>query len=104
MGNQKKIVRGLQDLRTLSGRIDQTSSPYRGYMKVSCLEMEKFRRGKEKESALERVARIEARFREIDAEKGLLLQELNDEAGGRAAPSAPRKASPARGAGFKIRY
>jgi len=36
-------------------------------MKLSILEMEKFRRGKEKQSALERVRNIDQRFQDIEA-------------------------------------
>ena len=52
----KRIMRGVQDIRTLSGRADEGTIPYKAYMKLSILEMEKFRRGKEKQSALEKVA------------------------------------------------
>ena len=38
-------------------------------MRISCLEMEKERRGKERQSAVKRVKEISARFREIEAEK-----------------------------------
>ena len=37
--------------------------------------MEKARRGKERESALQRIAIIDARFREIEAEKAALMAE-----------------------------
>ena len=56
----KKNMRGLQDIRTLSGNVDQTVIPYKAYMRLSCLEMEKFRRGKERESAMHRVNNIDA--------------------------------------------
>ncbi len=78
MGNSKRIMRRLQDIRTLSGRGDQASAPHQAYMKLSCLEMEKFRRGKEKNSALNRVKNIDARFRDIEAEKAAILLALNE--------------------------
>jgi len=71
-----KIIRGLQDLRTLSGRDDKAASVYKGYMKLSCLEMEKLRRNKERKSAMQRVTTIDARFSDIERDKKALLQEL----------------------------
>ena len=63
----KRIMRGVQDIRTLSGRADEGAIPYKAYMKLSILEMEKFRRGKEKTSALDRVHHIDQRFLDIEA-------------------------------------
>lgn len=103
----KKILRNLQDVRTLSGMMDKASNPYMGYMKVSCLEMEKFRRGKERESALQRVRNIEARFREIEAEKARILHALSGQNGNRPAREPGPEPSPAPGrntGAFKVRY
>lgn len=72
----KKNIRGLQDIRTLAGRVDQDAVPYKAYMKLSVLEMEKFRRGEEKASALHRVENIDARFQEIEKEKASLMEVL----------------------------
>jgi hypothetical protein len=77
MGAEKKILRGLQDIRTLSGNVDRTIVPYKEYMKISCLEMEKLRRGKEREGAIQKVRNIDIRIREIEAEKAVILQALN---------------------------
>lgn len=78
MPTHKKIIRGLQDIRSISGRVDQAALSYKGYMKLSCLEMEKFRRSKERSSAMQRVNNIDSRFNDIDAEKKMLLQALGD--------------------------
>ncbi len=43
--------RGLRDIPTLSGRVDRVSLPYRAYLKISCLEMEKVRRARERVAA-----------------------------------------------------
>lgn len=72
----KRIMKGLQDIRTLSGRVDQRSISYKAYMKLSVLEMEKYRRGKEKMSALERVKNIDQRFQDIEAEKQTIINSL----------------------------
>jgi len=108
MAIQKRNIRGLQDVPTLSGRVDQTSLPYKAYMKVACLEMEKVRRGKERESASFRVKNIDARFKEIEDEKAALLQEAErdkrsptdgQDSGPRPEPPPPRAAG-----GFKLKY
>lgn len=97
----------LCDLRTLSGRVDQASLPYRAYMKVTCLEMEKARRGRERASASQRVADIDARLKEVEAEKAALLQSVEGRTGNRPLKlrglevrSAPRRST----GGLKIRY
>src|ERR1039457_1275496 len=66
--------KGLNQIRTLSGRVDQLSLPYRSYMQITCLEMERARRNMERKSASQRVALIDARVAEIDRAKTELLQ------------------------------
>ena len=109
MAISKRNIRGLQDIPTLSGRVDQTSLPYKAYMKVACLEMEKVRRGKERESASFRIKNIDARVEEIGDEKAALLQALAELDKGRPTdardsdpkpePPPPRSAS-----GLRFRY
>ena len=72
----KRIMRGVQDIRTHSGRADVGAIPYKAYMKLSILEMEKFRRGKEKQNALDKVNRIDQRFRDIEAEREKIITAL----------------------------
>ena len=112
-------TRGLNNLRTLSGRVDSGALAYRSYMQITCLEMEKARRGAERRSASQRIALIDARLNEIEASKGELLQRVSGGVGvgvGRA-PKAPVKGTASRmqhlevrstpkrmGDGFKIRY
>ena len=106
----KRIMRGVQDIRTLSGRVDEGTIPYKAYMKLSILEMEKFRRGKEKQSALERVRNIDQRFRDIEAERQKIITALEAKGirrqrlpGGSEEP--PTTAAPRTTTGpFKIRY
>ena len=69
-------MRGVQDIRTRSGSADEGAIPYKAYMKLSILEMEKFRRGKEKKSALDRVDHIDQRFRDIEAERQEIMTAL----------------------------
>jgi hypothetical protein len=107
MAVPKRTIRGLQDLRTHSGTVEQVASPYRAYMRISCLEMEKFRRGQERKSAMHRVENIDARFEEIEAEKAAILK-MTDDTKTRQAIGAPRRETKtstghSKG-GFKIRY
>ena len=110
----KRVLRDVQNIRTMSGRVDANAITYKAYMKLSVLEMEKYRRGKEKTSALEKLQMIEQRFQEIEVEKQQTLQSMAAQGipqpsqprtatgGGRAAvPSAAPRSSTGP---FKIRY
>ena len=99
--------RGLRDIRTHSGKVDRARVPYMAYMKITSLEMEKARRGKERDSASRRIADIDTRIQEIEAEKGSLLQALGERGkdGPARAPSVERKLGPhGSTGGFKFRY
>jgi len=76
MAIPRRTIRGVQSIRTNSGKVDIFHEPHRAYMQISCLEMEKVRRSKERESAMQRVRQIDARFREIEKEKAYLLKGL----------------------------
>jgi len=108
MAIRKRTMRGLNDIRTHSGMVEQgLTSPYKAYMKLSCLEMEKFRRGQERESARQRIENIDARFQEITAEEKEILQTLNNPDGGHPSPLQgveSKPAPPPSAGGFKIRY
>jgi hypothetical protein len=107
MAFKKRNIRGLLDLRTLSGRVDQVSEPYRAYMRITSIEMEKVRRGQERESAMHRVKNIDERFNEIEAEKAALLQALGERNEGNStrAQGIDEKPGTRRNPeGFKIRY
>lgn len=91
-----KRTRGLRNLKTLSGRVDAVSVPYQAYMQITCLEMEKARRGAERRSASERIAEIDARLREIEIEKAGVLKALQGMGSGPCRPPSGR--------GLKIRY
>lgn len=112
MAKLKTSLRGLQDIRTHTGRINSLAEPYRAFMRISCLEMEKARKGKERDSALHRVALIEQRFREIEAEKAELMAahgHAASTAASRRGPERPQNgASPGgaadRAPAFKVRY
>ena len=100
-------TRGLNDIRTLSGRVDQISLPYRSYMQITCLEMEKVRRGMERKSASQRIALIDARLDQIEKSKRELLQAVATPGHGTPGPlpGLDLKPTPRRSAGgFRIRY
>lgn len=98
--------RTVKDIHTNSGRVDQISVPYRAFMRISALEMEKARRGLERKSAMQRIKDIDARFREIGAEKKALLETLCERdqkvlmESGREPEEEPRQTL----AGFQIKY
>lgn len=69
-------VRGLAHIRTRSGSQSDKKQPHRVYLRLSCLEMERARRGKERASAEEVIASVDARYREIEREKEALLESL----------------------------
>jgi phosphopantetheine adenylyltransferase len=99
--------RGLTNIRTLSGRVDQTALPYRAYMQITCLEMEKARRKTERDSASKRMKEIDARLEEIAAQQRELLNAVNNPAknSNRRVGGMEVKASPPRSTGgFRIRY
>lgn len=103
----KTIIKGLQDLRTVSGSISGRSVPFRAYMKLSVLEMEKFRRGRERLAALAKVRDIDKRFEDIEAEKRELLASMEAHGGqpGRPHELKQQTVPPRAAAGsFKIKY
>ncbi len=69
-------IRGVREIRTYAGRVDAVGLPYLAFMKISCLEMERARREKEKSSALARIRNIDARIQDIENEKRSILEGL----------------------------
>ena len=100
----KRTFRGIQDIKTISGRVDKGSIPYKAYMRLSILEMEKYRRDKEKTSALTRVANINKRFEDIEREREEIFTNLEIQKRCNLA-SEKTSGAPKAGTGtFKIRY
>jgi hypothetical protein len=100
-------AKGLNQLRTLSGRVDKLSLPYRSYMQITCLEMDRARRNMERKSASQRVAQIDARIQEIEKSKQeLLLAVASAGLGTRTRlPGLELRPAPrCSTGGFKIRY
>ena len=97
----------MRDIKTLSGRVDRIANPYMAYMQITCLEMEKTRKGREREAALQRVQNLDARLGDIELQKASLLRALAERA---ATPGSGEMASESRPAcgrtagGLKLRY
>ena len=93
--------RGIQDIRTLTGKVRKTTIPHEAYLRISHIEMEKARKTQESEKARQLMADIAARLLEIEAEKENLLRTMGERGGN----STPARTSPPRHTGgFKIKY
>ena len=76
---KKKIPnsrKGIGNIKTHAGTVDQTFLPHKAFMRISCLEMEKAHRIKEMESSRQRIETVKNRIKEIDAEKDILLNRI----------------------------
>ena len=71
-----RAIRGVTDIRTHSGTPDQVIVPYKAYMAITALEMEKFRRETERHNLTTRLNSVSAHLRRIDTEKTALLARL----------------------------
>jgi len=92
--------RGLQDIRTLTGKVSLAQHPYKAYLRISHIEMEKARKSTESQKAQQVVADIEARMVEIETEKDTLLKKMGERGGGQSLKPGPPRST----GGFKIRY
>ena len=93
--------RGIQDIRTLTGKVRKATIPHEAYLRISHIEMEKARKTQESEKARQLMADIAARLLEIEAEKANLLRTMG-ERGGNVTPA--RTGPPRHTGGFKIKY
>ena len=90
-------------IRAMAGKVDLVAVPHRAHLQIACLELERARRTTERTSAFRRVAELDARLREIDAEQAGLLQAVADRKETNVVAGTGR---PSRGHAqpFKIRY
>lgn len=108
--NSLTDVKGLTEIRTRTGQVVNSGIPHIAYLKISCLEMEKARREKERRAAEARIANIDARLAEIEAEKDAILRRQGErDLSPGVVPAKPKKpayrAQPTLTNGcFKIRY
>lgn len=89
-----KTQRSLNVLRSLSGAAHKAMAPHAAYMKITTIELEKMRLGKARDHALRRMGEIDARLRELEAQKGALMQAIEAV---HAAPAAPGRGPAAKG-------
>jgi hypothetical protein len=92
--------RGLQDIRTITGRVRKSTLPHEAYLRISHIEMEKARKTVESEKARQMMADIAARLEEIEVEKTELLQSMGERSGKPLPRSGPLRST----GGFKIKY
>ncbi len=95
---RQKYLRGLADLKTRFGLGSSSVAPHTAYMKVTSLEIEKLRLSRVRENALQRIADIDARCREIQKEKAALLAAIGPSA---PAPAPERTSERTRGANLQ---
>jgi len=93
--------RGIQDIRTLTGKVRKATIPHEAYLRISHIEMEKARKTLESEKARQMMADIAARLLEIEAEKENLLRTMGERGGN---PISTRPGPPHHTGGFKIKY
>lgn len=101
------LPRTVRNIRTMSARVDRIANPYVAYMQITCLEMEKARKGRERASATKRLQDLERRLREIDLQKAGLLEGLAQRAPTQSRgeiDSASRQGSGRATGGLKLRY
>ena len=105
----RKIARGVNDIRTHAGMSSERKLPHQTYLRIACLEMEKFRRGLERDSAAARVEMIDERTKEIEAEAAALLRSLEERKSDPAVAVQAAMAESAEDAGhnsrgFRLKY
>ncbi len=101
------MIRGIKNIRTRSGSPDQVLVPYKAYMAITALELEKFRRETERKNLTVRLGSINNRLRAIEAEKTTLIRRLGKGPAGKtikSSMSAKESTPNGRVGGFKYQY
>jgi len=75
MAIRTRPPRSVSDIKTHSGRAKNKHETYRNYFQVGALELERWRREREREAASARIADIDNRILDIDKEKMMLLSD-----------------------------
>lgn len=104
---RNKIVSSLSSIRTHSGTPNGSLLPYKAYMVVTTLEMERFRREAERAKLLTRFEFIKSRLQYIESEKAEILRRLAQDQSSPTIekPRSPLSAAPVpTRAGFKMKY
>jgi len=76
---KSRLLKGLQDIRTMTERASNADNPQRKYLTLAMLELEKVRRNKERQSASQRVESIDRRVAQIEQEQVDLLTAVEAE-------------------------
>lgn len=97
-----KPPRTLADIKTFAGRAGKERRGYANFFQMGALELERWRRGKEREAASNRVAEIDRRMAEIDQEMSGLLEECGIPA--RESKDTPQRRKSGGRQGLRIRY
>ena len=71
-----RIIRSVKDIRTHFGSPEQTNVPFKIYMVITALEMEQYRREKERDALRLRLTSIENRLLSLEKEKAALLDRV----------------------------
>ena len=104
----RRIIRSVKDIRTRSSTPDQILVPYKAYMAITALEMEKFRRETERGALMLRVNNVHARLKTVESEKAALMQRLGKQGSGRRPIKSSRpireSAAADNAAPFKFQY
>jgi hypothetical protein len=107
MPQQRRPPRGLADLRTLTACWETPISPYKAYLRLSFLELERARRMQEVRVCGDRCDVIRGRFDEIDAKVAHIRASLDAAAlRARAVEAPPRSPAGRRPATrhFQVNY
>ncbi len=100
-------IRGLKTIRTLAGKGSRVVVPHRAHLLIACLEIEKARCATERTSELRRLAELDTRLREIDAEQEALMESLAEQRkarGGEARDGGVKTARSRVPVPFRIKY
>jgi len=71
--------KGMNDIKTHAGTVDQTFLPHKAFMRISCLEMEKAHRIREMESSRRRIETVKKRLKEIEIETDTLMNRIKSD-------------------------
>ena len=95
--------RSVSDIKTNSGMAKNKHETYRNYFQVGALELERWRREREREAASARISHIDNRIAEIDKEKNFLLADAAENAS--VSPNGSvAKVVESKSTGMRIRY
>ncbi len=96
--------RTVSDIKTHSGRSSRDHQVYRDYFQVGALELERWRRTREREVASSRINSIDIRIAEIDKEKELLLTNATTACERLYYTEKPGPTEHKKSAGLRIKY